>query len=148
MIQKSFLEFFENQATKNDEFLKKLTIGNLVCIKTCYSFKPAKPFQWAKKQVPKIVIFWNHPDWCLEACWPKLPISRKHFWTIILSLDKNDKPRTKGQPFKKSSHKERCFKLEVHLWYASLLGIDRPWEGKKRGKKKNDCHVMHLKNSI
>ena len=35
---------------KNDEFLKKLTIGNLVCITTCYSFKPAKPFQWAKQK--------------------------------------------------------------------------------------------------
>ena len=32
----TLLEFFENQATKNDEFLKKkLIFGNLVRIKTC-----------------------------------------------------------------------------------------------------------------
>ena len=39
----------------------------------------SKPFQWPKTQVPKIVIFWNHSDWCLRACWPKLPISREYF---------------------------------------------------------------------
>ena len=34
-------------------FWRKLIIDNLVCIKTCYSFKPAKPFQWPKVQVSK-----------------------------------------------------------------------------------------------
>ena len=55
-----FLEFFGNQATKMMNFWKKLTIGNLVCIKTCYSFKPVKTLSMTKNASPKIVIFRNH----------------------------------------------------------------------------------------
>ena len=82
-----------------------------------------------KTQVPKIMIFWDHLDWCLGACWPKLPISREHFWAITLSLDRNDINNfgPKGQSFQnKSSHEKRCFNLEGHLWYASLLEVDKP----------------------
>ena len=63
-------------------FLKKLIIGNLVCIKACYSFKPAKPFQWPKIQVPKswyseitLINALGHVD-------QKFPISREYFWVI------------------------------------------------------------------
>ena len=71
-------------------FWMKLIIGNLVCIKTCYSFKPAKPFSMTKNTSSKIVTFWNHLDWWLKAYWPKIA----HFSGILLihifPLDKND----------------------------------------------------------
>ena len=64
-------------------FLRKLIIGNLVCIKTCYSFKPTKPFQWPKVQVPKswyseitLIDVSRHID-------QKLPIFREYFWAIF-----------------------------------------------------------------
>ena len=101
-----------------------------------------------KTQVSKIMIFWDHLDWCLGARWPKLPISLKYFWAIILSLDRNDINNfgPKGQSFQnKSSHEKRCFNLEGHLWHTSLPGVDKSW---KKKNKKIDCHVMHLKNSI
>ena len=132
-------------------FWKKLIIDNLVCIKTCYSFKPAKHFQWAK-QNPKIVIFWNHLDWCLGACWPKLSIFREHFLSHNPFFGQNwyEQPWTKSQPFSKQfSHKKWCFNLEGHRWHALLPEINRPWERKKWTKKKeNDCHIMHLENLI
>ena len=55
-----------------------------------------------KTQVSKIMIFWDHLDWCLGARWPKLPISLEHFWATILSLDRNDINNLgpKDHPFK------------------------------------------------
>ena len=49
----TFSRILQKSGNKNDEFLRKLIIGNLVGIKICYSSKPAKPFQWPKIQVPK-----------------------------------------------------------------------------------------------
>ena len=116
--------YFSNSSKikKNDEFWKKLIIGNLVCIKTCYSFKPAKPFQWAK-QNPKIVILWNHLDWYLGARWTKLPISLKYFWAIILSLDRNDLNNfgPKSQPFQNNPHMRR----DASTW-KTIYGIHCP----------------------
>ena len=44
-LETFFLNSSEIRQRKNDEFWKKLIFGNLVCIKTCYSSKPAKnPF--------------------------------------------------------------------------------------------------------
>ena len=84
----------------------------MVCIKTCYSFKLAKPFQWAK-QNPKIVILWNHLDWCLKAHWPKIA----HFSGILLShifpLDRNNINNLgpKANLPKQSSHWEEMLQL-------------------------------------
>ena len=41
-------------------FWKKLIIGNLVCIKTRYSFKPVKILLMTKNTNLKTVILWDH----------------------------------------------------------------------------------------
>ena len=58
-LETSF-QILRNQATKMMSFWKKLIIGNLVCIKTCYSFKPVKTPLMTKNASPKTVILWNH----------------------------------------------------------------------------------------
>ena len=116
----------------------------MVCIKTCYSFKLTKPFQWAK-QNPKIVILWNHLDWYLKAYWPKIAhFSKKYFWALSFFGQKwYEQPQTKRPTLsKRSSYEKRCFKLKVHLWYASLPEVDRPWERKKQKKEKEKLIVM------
>ena len=52
-LETSYRILWKSGNKKMMSFWKKLIIGNLVCIKTCYSFKPAKPFKWPKVQVPK-----------------------------------------------------------------------------------------------
>ena len=114
----------------------------MVCINTCYSFKP---FQWAK-QTPRswypgitLINVLRHVD-------QKLPIFREQFLSHNPFFGQNwyEQPWTKSQPFSKQfSHKKWCFNLEGHWWHALLPGINRPWE-----RKKNDCHIMHLKNLI
>ena len=54
-LETYFSNFLEIRQQKMMSFWNKLIIDNLVCIKTCYCFEPAKYFQWAK-QNPKIVI--------------------------------------------------------------------------------------------
>ena len=67
-------------------------------------------------------------------------------WTEMIRATSNQKPTLS----KRSSYEKRRFKLEVHLWYASLPEVDRPQEKKeknkmnKRTKRKID-YVMHLK---
>ena len=45
---------------KMTSFWKKLIFGNLVCIKTCYKFKPVETPLMTKNASPKTVILWNH----------------------------------------------------------------------------------------
>ena len=55
--------YFSNSSEimqKMMSFRKKLIISNLVCIKTCYSFEPAKTLSMTKNTSPKTVIPWNH----------------------------------------------------------------------------------------
>ena len=131
-------------------FLKKLIFGNLVCIKTCYSFKSAKPFQWAK-QNPKIVILWNHLDWCLKAHWPKIAhfsrilLSPIFFWTEVIRATSNQKPTLSKQILTW----EEMLQLGRPSM-ACIVALSRRIVKKKEKKKKRniDCHVMHLKNLI
>ena len=60
-------------------FRRKLIVGNLVCIKTCYSFKPTKPFQRPKTQVPRSWYFEIPLIDALGHVDRKLPISREPF---------------------------------------------------------------------
>ena len=98
----------------------------MVCIKTCYSFKPAKPFQWPKTQVPRS---WRSEIALINASGhidQKLLISREYFWaifffwTIMMRATSNQKPTFSKRP----SYEKRCFKLEGHLRHATLLGVD------------------------
>ena len=121
-LETFFLNSSKIRQWKNDEFWKKLIFGNLVCIKTCYGFKLAKtlPMTQKKKQVSKIMIFWDHLDWCLGACWPKLLISREHFWATILSLDRNDINNLgpKCHPFQNNPYMRR----DASTWRA-MFGV-------------------------
>ena len=67
------------KSDKNDEFLKETKIGNLVCIKTCYSFKPIKTHRWPKTQAPR--------PWYLEIIFDALGHVDQitHFSKILLS---------------------------------------------------------------
>ena len=97
-------------------FWKKLTVGNLVCIKTCYSFKPAKPFSITKNRSPKIVTVWNHLNWCLMAHWLEIA----HFSRILLShifpLDRNDT----------SNHKPKANHFKITLIWEKMFQLGRP----------------------
>ena len=61
-LETFFLNSSKIRQRKNNEFWKKLIVGNLVCIKTCYSFKPAKkPFSSTKHKsqdydIPKLSL--------------------------------------------------------------------------------------------
>ena len=116
-------------------------------------FPTCQTFSMTKNTGPRIMTFWSHLNWCLRHIDQKLPISQEHFWTIFFLLTEmiwatsNQKPTLS----KRSSYEKRCFKLEGHLRHVTLPRVDHSKkEGKKRmnKRKKNDCHVMHLKNSI
>ena len=54
---------------------------------------------------------------------------------------------------KRSSYEKICFKLEGHPQHVTLPRGDhskkeRKMNEKQKNKRKIDCHVMHLKNSI
>ena len=63
-------------------------------------------------------------------------------------MDRNDKPRTKGQPSQNNPHMRRdASTLEGHIWHASLPGVDKSWEWKKSEKKEQkknwlSCHAL------
>ena len=101
-----------------------------------------------QNKVPKIVIFWNHLDWCLGACWPKLPISLKYFWAMILSLNRNDLNNfgPKSQPFQNNPYIRR----DASTWKV-IYGMHRCPERtnceqkkvkKKKQKRKEKMIVM------
>ena len=110
------------------------------------------PFDDPKTQVPKIMIFWDHLDWCLGACWPKLLISREHFWATILSLDRNDINNLgpKGQPSKTilTLRGDASTRKAIYGMHRCPEQTNHENEKEKKNKRKIDCHVMHLKNSI
>ena len=101
-------------------FWRELICGNLVCIKTYYSFKPAKPFK--PNKIPR--------SWYLEITLinvlghidRKLPISLKYFWAMILSLDRNDLNNfgPKSQPFQNNPYIRR----DASTWRA-IYGVYR-----------------------
>ena len=103
---------------------------DLLQLQTCLTFSRTKNTSPQDHDILR-----DHLDWWLGARWPKLPISLKYFWAIVFFLDRNDannfgpKRRTLS---KRSSYEKRCFKLEVNLWYASLLGADESWAKKKK----------------
>ena len=127
-LETYFSNFSKIRQQKNDEFWKKLIIGNLVCIKTCYSFEPAKTLSMTKNTSPKTVIPWNHL-WLMP--WGTLTKNCPFFGNTFephLSLNRSDTSnlKPKAKPFlNKSSNEKRCFNLEGHLWYASLLWVDK-----------------------
>ena len=106
---------------KMSSFWRKLIIGNLVCIKTCYNFKLAKPFQWPKTQVPRS---WRPEITLIDASGhidQKLPISRKYFWAIFFSGQKwYEQPQTKSQPFQNNPHMRK----DASSWKA-IHGMQR-----------------------
>ena len=56
---------------------------------------------------------------------------------------------TKRPSFQNYPHTEKwCFNLKGLLWHMSLPGANESKKNEKKNKRKNDCHVMHLKNSI
>ena len=128
-------------------FWRKLIIGNLVCIKTCYSFKTAKPFQRPKTQVPKIVIFWNHRDLCLGTCWPKIALSLGILLSHIFSFGQKwyEKPRTKSQPSQNDPHMRR----DASIWKVIYdMRCCPKWTGheNERIKKKQKTKKQKQKN--
>ena len=79
LIWKLFLEFFEN-LVKRDFPFKIWIIGNLVCVKTCYSFENVKSLPMTKKtQTPWPWILEIILNWRLGSILTKktrLPIAR------------------------------------------------------------------------
>ena len=132
-------------------FWKKLIIGNLICIKTCYSFKLAKPFQWQKTQVPRS---WRFEITLIDASGhvdQKLPNSREYFWAIFFLWTKM---------IREISNQKPTLSKQILTW-EEMLQLGRPSMAcivalsrqivkkmkKKKNKRKINCHVMHLKNS-
>ena len=122
----------------------------MVCIKTCYSFKPTKTFLMSKTKSQDrdtLKSPWLMPQGTLTKNCPFFG----NTFEPHLSLDRGDTNnlKPKAKPFlNKSSHEKRCFNLEGHLGYALLPKVDKSWEWKKKkkhNKRKIDCHVMHLK---
>ena len=107
------------------------------------------PFRWPKTQIPRPWYFETIFDRCLGACWPKLIISRKYFWVIVLFLDRND-----INNFGPKDHLSKTILIlrsNASIWKAVYGTCRCPEQMKKKWKKnkrKNDCYVMHLKNSI
>ena len=98
-----FLEFFGNQATKMMSFWKKLIIRNLVCIKTCYSFKLAKTLPMTQKH--KSLRSWYSEITLIDVLGhvdQNYLFLGNTFWAIILSLDRTgiNNLGPKGHPFK------------------------------------------------
>ena len=111
----------------------------------------SKSSRWLKTQISRPWYFETIFDWCLRACWPKFIHFQEHFWVIILSLDKNDINDfgPKLPSFQSYPHTEKWFfNLKGPLWHVSLPGVNESKKKWKKNKRKNDCHVMHLKNSI
>ena len=126
-------------------FWRKLIIGNLVCIKTCYSFKPAKPFQWPKTQVPRS---WRFEITLINASGhidQKLPISQEYFWAIFFPwIEMIRATSNQKSTLLKNSHiRNDAFNWEGHLWHALLPGVDKSCKKKnKRIKNWLPCHGL------
>ena len=130
-------------------FWKKLTIGNLVCIKTRYSFKLAKTLSMTKN---KSLRSWYFEITLIDALGhvdqkKLLPISWEHFWALILSLDRNDINNfgPKDKPFKTILTWEEMFRLGRPSMAGIVARSRQIVRIKKKNKRKIDCHVMHLK---
>ena len=82
-LETYFSNSLEIRQQKNDEFLKKLTVGNLVCIKTRYSFKLAKTLSMTKNAKSQDRDILKSP-WLLP--WGTLT-KIAHFSEILLSHD-------------------------------------------------------------
>ena len=105
----------------------------------------------AKSTSLKIVILWNHLDWCLETHWPEIT----HFSGILLShifpLDRNDMSslEPKANPFKTILIWEEMLRVGSPSMICVVARSRQTIRMKKKERKKKiDCHVMHLKNSI
>ena len=130
-------------------FWKKLIIGNLVCIKTCYSFKPVKILSMIKDTNLKTLILWNHLWLMPWGMWTKnYPFSGTLLSHNPLFGQKWYKQLWTEMPsFQSYPHTEKWFSnLKGLLRHVSLPGAYESL--KKKEQKNNNCHVMHLKNSI
>ena len=83
----------------------------------------------------------------------KSPIPRKHFWAIILFVDRNDINNLgpKGQPSKTILTLRRDASTQKAIYGMHRCPVQTNWGNEKKeqkNKRKIDCHVMHLKNSI
>ena len=100
-------------------------------------FQTCQTSSMSKTQVSKIVIFWNHPDWCLWGMLTNITHSSR-----ILS---NQKPTLS----KRSSYEKRCFKLEGHPLHATLPRIDHSKKRKKwMNKRKRKLIVISCTGEI
>ena len=125
-------------------FWRKLIIGNLVCIKTCYSFKPAKPFQWPKTQVQDhdaLKSPWLMPQGTLTKNWPFLGNTFEPYFSSRQKWC--EQPRTKSQPFQNDPHMKRdvsSWKAIYDMWRCPEETIQK--KRKKWVKEKEKLIVM------
>ena len=81
----------------------------------------------------------------------KSPISRERFWAIIFFLDRNNIYNfgPKGQLCKTSLTWEEMLQSERSSMVCIVARSRQTMRMKKKTatKRKNECHVMHLKNS-
>ena len=93
LIWKFFLEFFEN-LVKRDFLFRIWTIGNLVCVKTCYSFKNTKSLPMTKNPNSVTMNPWFHSQ---LIAWEHFDQENKiihclitSLWAITFSFDRYD----------------------------------------------------------
>ena len=126
----------------------------MVCIKTCYSFKPVKTLSMTQKH--KSLRSWYFEITLIDVLGhvdQNYLFFGNTFWAIILSLDRNDTNNLgpKGHPFKTILIWEGRLQVGgpcMACIIAQSRQIVRMKKRKKNNKRKIDCHVMHLKNSI
>ena len=93
LIWKLFLEFFEN-LVKRDFLFRIWIIGNLVCVKTCYSFQNAKSLPMTKNPNSMTMNPWNHSQLMVWGHFDQenkithCPITS--LWAITFSFDRYD----------------------------------------------------------
>ena len=110
----------------------------------------SKLFQWPKNASPKTAMLWNHLDWCLMACWPEIAYFSGILLSHIFPLDINDTSNhePKASPFKMVIIWEEILQAGSPSIVCVVPEVDKPREKKNKNKRKIDCHVMHLKDSI
>ena len=122
----------------------------MVCIKTYYASSLSKPSRWPKTQVPKTIIFLK-PPWLMP--WGMLTKITQFLGTLLSRnplLDRNDINNFGPKGY--LSKTIPILRSDASIWkafYGTCRCPEQMSQKKwKKNKRKNDCHVMHLKNSI
>ena len=131
----------------------------MICVKTCYSFKPTNSFSITKNTSLKTIIFQNHPWLMSSGTLTKKKIV--HFSGTLLSHNPFFGQKWHEQPFdQKTTPFKTILSWEVILQSGrppmacviarsrQLVRIRKKQKKQRKQKEEFDCHIMHLRNSI